>query len=101
MFSLTPATSPLHHGAAVAIMNMGGVRSEGARGLARLVQISPEQCVIEGTIDGLRPGERHALCVHQYGDLSEGLVRSDGWEGELYEGHLKIAAFHLQLWRCV
>ncbi len=69
-----------HHGAAVVILNAGGVkggglRGEGVKGLARLVQTSPDQCVIEGTIDGLGPGARHAVCVHQYGDLSDGLRR--------------------------
>ena len=39
-------------------------------------QVSPEQCIIEGTVDGLTPGQEHHLCVHEYGDLSSGCERS-------------------------
>ena len=64
------APSSSHHGAAVAILQGGG----GVRGLVRMVQVTPEQCVVEGTVDGLTPGQ-HAIQVHQYGDLSEGCAR--------------------------
>ncbi len=55
----------------------------GVQGLVRLVQTSPDQCVVEGTIDGLRPVDRHAVCVHKYGDFSDGLKR---WEEGRREG---------------
>ncbi|KAK7103296.1 copper chaperone for superoxide dismutase-like [Littorina saxatilis] len=55
-------------GAAVAAMNVGSERS---KGVVRMVQTSDETCVFEGTIDGLPPG-RHALCVHEMGDISKG-----------------------------
>ena len=37
-----------------------------------LVQLSPDQCVVDGTLDGLLPGESHLVQVHEYGDLSSG-----------------------------
>ena len=64
--------SPGHHGAAVAIVK----GAEGQRGLARLVQLAPERCVVEATIDGLAPGEEHSVSIHEYGDLSAGFDRS-------------------------
>ncbi|XP_004383744.1 copper chaperone for superoxide dismutase [Trichechus manatus latirostris] len=52
-------------GAAVAILaGVGPVQ-----GVVRFLQLSPERCLIEGTIDGLEPGP-HGLHVHQYGDLT-------------------------------
>ena len=35
--------------------------------------ISYFSCVVEGTIDGLSPGE-HGLAVHEAGDVSQGCV---------------------------
>ena len=43
-------------------------------GLARLVQATPTQCVIDATIDGLPEGQ-YKLKVHEYGDLSNGCER--------------------------
>ena len=43
-------------------------------GLARLVQATPTQCVVEATIDGLPPGH-YQVSVHEYGDLSQGCNR--------------------------
>ena len=63
-------SSTLHHGAAVVIL-----RGEGrVGGLVRMVQVTPDRCVVEGTVDGLAPGQ-HDIRVHQYGDLSEGCER--------------------------
>lgn len=45
--------------------------SGGVRGLVRFLQVSPELCVVDGVIDGLRPGP-HGLHVHEFGDTSEG-----------------------------
>ncbi|XP_052768263.1 copper chaperone for superoxide dismutase-like isoform X2 [Mya arenaria] len=57
-----------HLGAAVSIMEYG---SASVRGLIRFVQTDTDQLVVDGTIDGLAPG-KHALCVHECGDVSEG-----------------------------
>ncbi|XP_062454844.1 copper chaperone for superoxide dismutase [Rhea pennata] len=40
------------------------------RGLLRFVQVSPQRCLVEGTVDGLQPGP-HGLHVHEFGDLSD------------------------------
>ena len=47
-------------------------------GLARLVQATPTQCVVEATIDGLPEGE-YRFIVHEFGDLSQGCER---WVGD-------------------
>nr|XP_026252282.1 copper chaperone for superoxide dismutase [Urocitellus parryii] len=52
-------------GAAVAILGGPGT----VQGVVRFLQLTPERCLIEGTIDGLEPG-LHGLHVHQYGDLT-------------------------------
>lgn len=46
----------------------------GCQGVVRMIQVSPDLCVIEGTIDHLKPGQ-HSIVVHELGDLSEGCVR--------------------------
>eukprot|EP00057_Strongylocentrotus_purpuratus_P019570 XP_011674044.1 PREDICTED: LOW QUALITY PROTEIN: copper chaperone for superoxide dismutase [Strongylocentrotus purpuratus] len=56
-----------HLGAAVAMLETG----DPVRGVVRLLQVAQETCIIDGTIDGLSPGE-HSLRVHQYGDISDG-----------------------------
>ena len=58
-----------HLGAAVAMVS-GTV----AQGVIRMVQISNNNCVFEGTIDGLTPGQ-HAIAIHEAGDLSSGCDR--------------------------
>ncbi|XP_008577213.1 PREDICTED: copper chaperone for superoxide dismutase [Galeopterus variegatus] len=52
-------------GAAVAILGGPGT----VQGVVRFLQLTPERCLIEGTIDGLEPG-LHGFHVHQYGDLT-------------------------------
>uniref|UniRef100_A0ABI8AS91 Superoxide dismutase copper chaperone n=1 Tax=Felis catus TaxID=9685 RepID=A0ABI8AS91_FELCA len=52
-------------GAAVAILEGPGP----VQGVVRFLQLTPERCLIEGTIDGLEPGP-HGLHVHQFGDLT-------------------------------
>lgn len=52
-------------------MNIG---SEVVRGVVRMVQTSENNCVFEGSIDGLPPGQ-HTLCVHEAGDVSHGCAR--------------------------
>lgn len=44
------------------------------KGVVRFVQINDNTCVVDGTIDGLSPGV-HGLCIHEYGDISEGCAR--------------------------
>ena len=43
-------------------------------GLARLVQATPTQCVVDATVDGLPEGQ-YKVKVHEYGDLSDGCER--------------------------
>lgn len=54
--------------AAVAIMVTGEV---GVQGVVRFIQVDGNTCVIDGTVDGLRPGE-HGLYIHESGDISRG-----------------------------
>lgn len=53
--------------------------------MVRFVQADNETCVIEGTIDGLRPG-LHGLHIHECGDISRGCER--------------YVCFHTLLLRC-
>ena len=45
-----------------------------AQGVIRMVQINNNNCIFEGTIDGLTPGQ-YALAIHEAGDLSSGCER--------------------------
>jgi copper chaperone for superoxide dismutase len=59
-------------GAAVAMLGKeGDFFTPGTQGVIRFNQINRNSCVIEGTIDGLPPGE-HGLAVHEAGDVSQG-----------------------------
>nr|XP_060614366.1 copper chaperone for superoxide dismutase [Anolis sagrei ordinatus] len=40
------------------------------QGVVRFLQVSPEKCLVDGTVDGLEPGP-HGLHVHEFGDLSD------------------------------
>ena len=62
---------PSHLGAAVSMMQIG---KESIQGLIRMVQTDEQRCVIEGTVDGLPPGN-HALWLHECGDISDGCNR--------------------------
>ncbi|XP_072564772.1 copper chaperone for superoxide dismutase [Paramormyrops kingsleyae] len=59
-------TSGQDLGAAVAML--GGMGS--IQGVVRFLQVTPERCLIDGTIDGLQPG-LHGLHVHKLGDLTQ------------------------------
>ena len=59
-----------HLGAAVSIMNGDG----GLQGVVRLLQAEQDLCIVDGTLDGLPPGQ-HVLFVHQLGDISNGCDR--------------------------
>uniref|UniRef100_A0A3B5LLN5 Superoxide dismutase [Cu-Zn] n=1 Tax=Xiphophorus couchianus TaxID=32473 RepID=A0A3B5LLN5_9TELE len=53
-------------GAAVAMLSGAG----SIQGVVRFLQLSREDCLIDGTIDGLEPGP-HGLHVHTLGDLTQ------------------------------
>lgn len=55
--------------AAVAIF-----RENKVKGLARFLQVDERNLVVDGTIDGLQPGE-HNIRVRQFGDVSQGCFR--------------------------
>jgi copper chaperone for superoxide dismutase len=58
-------------GAAVAMM--GGLLGAGKiEGVIRFVQVENDKCVIDGTIDGLKPQSEHALAIFECGDISAG-----------------------------
>ena len=50
-----------------------------ARGVVRFVQVSEDVLVVEGAFDGLTTGA-HAICVHEYGDVTAGAASA----GEVY-----------------
>jgi len=64
------AVGTVHHGAAVSALR----GSQGVQGLVRMTQLSPAQCVIDGTLDGLTSGT-HDIKVHLYGDITQGCDR--------------------------
>nr|CAB3228946.1 copper chaperone for superoxide dismutase-like [Phallusia mammillata] len=66
-----------HLGAAVA--EISGTK---VRGVVRMLQLDEQNCLFEGTLDGLSPGE-HGLNIHEFGDLSNGCVNC----GEHYNPH--------------
>ncbi|CAH1127735.1 unnamed protein product [Ceutorhynchus assimilis] len=54
--------------AAVSILEAG---DEKIQGVIRFIQVNPNTCIIDGTIDGLNPGN-HNIAIHECGDLSTG-----------------------------
>ena len=60
-----------HLGAAVS-----QIAGSGAFGVARLLQLEENRCLIEGTVDGLSSGQ-YSLNIHELGDLSGGCDRDD------------------------
>lgn len=49
--------------------------NERSKGITRMIQLENNKCIIEGTIDGLKPKSLHKLFVHELGNLSEGCER--------------------------
>ena len=47
-------------------------RTRKVQGIVRFVQLDEATCLIDGTLDGLTPGQEHGLAVHECGDLSQG-----------------------------
>lgn len=41
------------------------------QGVIRFVQASPQICIVDGTVDGLKPGA-HGIHIHECGDISQG-----------------------------
>lgn len=59
-------------GAAVAMLGgTTGFSNLGINGVVRFVQINEKECVVDGIIDGLTPGN-HGFHVYECGDLSNG-----------------------------
>lgn len=58
--------------AAVSILEAGDTS---VKGVVRFVQATPDVCVIDGTVDGLRPGN-YQLSIHECGDLSNGKMHT-------------------------
>lgn len=62
-------------GAAVAMLGGStGYSKSGINGVVRFVQINNDECIVDGTIDGLSPG-KHGIHVYECGDLSNGCDR--------------------------
>ncbi|KAL1512638.1 hypothetical protein ABEB36_002200 [Hypothenemus hampei] len=76
--------------AAVSILEAG---KEDVKGVVRFVQATPDTCIIDGTIDGLKPG-KHNIEIHECGDLSKGCLsvgkvfNPAQYSGERLYGHL-------------
>lgn len=64
-------------GAAVSALysNMNRPLERRVHGLVRFIQTDDEQCIIEGTVDGLKPNSPARINIHEYGDLSNGCDR--------------------------
>lgn len=62
-------------GAAVAMLGGStGYSKLGINGVVRFVQINNNECIVDGTIDGLSPG-KHGIHIYECGDLSNGCDR--------------------------
>lgn len=63
-------------GLMAAVVMLGGTigcsLNDGVRGVIRFSQINNDRCIIDGTVDGLAPKQKHGLAIHEAGDLSEG-----------------------------
>ena len=55
--------------------NINRASERRAHGLVRFIQTDDERCVIEGSVDGLRPNASVQINIHEYGDLSDGCDR--------------------------
>lgn len=58
--------------AGVSILEAG---DPSVKGVVRFVQATPDVCVIDGTVDGLHPGN-YQLSIHECGDLSKGKLNT-------------------------
>jgi hypothetical protein len=55
--------------------NMNRPLERRIHGLVRFIQANEEQCIIEGTVDGLAPNSPARINIHEFGDLSDGCDR--------------------------
>ncbi|KAK4885506.1 hypothetical protein RN001_001777 [Aquatica leii] len=53
--------------AGVAVLDI----SKEIQGVVRFAQISSNTCIVDGTVDGLKPG-KYGLYIHESGDISQG-----------------------------
>jgi len=60
-------------GCAICPLLPGGVSKTGVTGVVRFVQLTEKTIIVEGSIDGLKPG-KHGLHIHEYGDFSNGCL---------------------------
>jgi len=51
-----------------AVAMVSGRREQ--RGVIRFVATGDTSCLVDGTVDGLQPAHRHAVLIHEFGDLS-------------------------------
>lgn len=61
-------------GAAVSILTSADGK---VNGVIRFVQVEEDRVVVEGTVEGLKPG-LHGFHVHEFGDLSNGCISTGG-----------------------
>ena len=68
----TSGSKPQQGNLGAAVAMIGGLIGNGlAQGVVRFTQIDTENCIIDGTLDGLSPGS-HGLAIHECGDISGG-----------------------------
>jgi len=73
MLAVLKGHGATHLGAAVSILRDNGI----IKGLVRFTQVEERRCVIDGSFSGLTPG-KHALHIHELGDLSDGWSSTGG-----------------------
>jgi copper chaperone for superoxide dismutase len=81
MYTTTTDFHPLSSGSAVCILETHSTTvANKIRGLARMVQVSPNLTLVDLTINGLSPGQYHAT-IREAGDISRGAESTGGiWE---------------------
>jgi copper chaperone for superoxide dismutase len=81
-------------------------------GVIRLVQVSDERLVIEGTVDGLPSGHSVRIHIHEYGDLRNvgrylgGIYQPSGDLGEMrvngnQRGTVRLESNDLKIWHLI
>ncbi|KAJ3170699.1 hypothetical protein HDU88_008602 [Geranomyces variabilis] len=85
--STASSSSTGHLGAAVCIFeSFQGARGwaqTNNKGLARLVQVDSDTCLVDVTLTGMRPGVEHSVSVHECGDISGGCASTGAALAEL------------------
>lgn len=59
------------YGGSIAGVSIIEASKRNVQGVIRFVQASPQVCIVDGTVDGLKPG-RHGIHIHECGDISQG-----------------------------